>query len=327
MENEEDLAIEVAVQEKEHNIAFKGKGAAYFGVVVVNWLLTMLTLGIYYPWAKARQLQYLYGTTEINNDPLSFHGTGKEMFKGFIKAILLFVIIYGIFFALLILEFPLIGTLFFYLSIIAILPLVIHGSIRYRMSRTSWRGIRFGYRGDRKTLTLNFFKWIFFTIITFGLYNAWMTMNLRNYLLGNIKFGSLKFKYKGDGLEFFILNFTCYLLTIFTFGIYFFWWQKKLFDYYINNLSVENDEDQNIKMHSTATGFGFLKLILVNQLILIFTLGLGYAWTVTRTLTFVFNHIELKGDIDLDKIIQTEENFKDATADDIGDMLDLDLIF
>lgn len=152
-------------------------------------------------------------------------------------------------------------------------------------------------------------------------------MNLRNYLLGNIKFGSLKFKYKGDGLEFFILNFTCYLLTIFTFGIYFFWWQKKLFDYYINNLSVENDEDQNIKMHSTATGFGFLKLILVNQLILIFTLGLGYAWTVTRTLTFVFNHIELKGDIDLDKIIQTEENFKDATADDIGDMLDLDLIF
>ena len=80
-------------------------------------------------------------------------------------------------------------------------------------------------------------------------------------------------------------------------------------------------------MHSTATGFGFLKLILVNQLILIFTLGLGYAWTVTRTLTFVFNHIELKGDIDLDKIIQTEENFKDATADDIGDMLDLDLIF
>jgi uncharacterized membrane protein YjgN (DUF898 family) len=67
-------------------------------------------------------------------------------------------------------------------------------------------------------------------------------------------------------------------------------------------------------------------LIVVNFLLIIFTLGLGYAWVVTRTMKFIFDHIELDGNIDLDSLQQTEDNFKDATADDISDFLDIDFI-
>ena len=59
---------------------------------------------------------------------------------------------------------------------------------------------------------------------------------------------------------------------------------------------------------------------------IIFTLGLGYAWVVTRTMKFIFDHIELDGTIDLNTLQQTEENFKDATGDDISDFLDIDFI-
>jgi uncharacterized membrane protein YjgN (DUF898 family) len=38
------------------------------------------------------------------------------------------------------------------------------------------------------------------------------------------------------------------------------------------------------------------------------------------------DHIELDGNIDLDSLQQTEENFKDATGDDISDFLDIDFI-
>lgn len=310
---------------QDYKLDFNGKGSDFFGIIIVNWLLTIITLGIYYPWAKAKQLQFIYSATSLNGDSFSFHGTGKEMFKGFIKAILIFGILYGVLFLFVYLKMPFWGLLLFYIGFIAIFPIAIHGSYRYRMSRTSWRGIRFGYRGDRKEFVLLFFKWIGLTIITLGIYGAWMAMNMRNYLLGNVRFGDSEFEYDGDGGDYFILNLKGYLLTIVTLGIYSFWWQKDLFEYYVENLSLKKGNER-IRFTSTATGGDFFGLVVVNILILIFTLGLGYAWIVTRTMKFVFNHVELDGNFNLDTLMQTEENYKDATGEDLSDFLDLDAV-
>ncbi|MGL2988522.1 YjgN family protein [Flavobacterium sp. RSSA_27] len=310
---------------QKYHLSYTGKGSDFFSVIMVNWLFTLLTLGFYYPWAKAKQLNYLYGETHLNGDPFTFHGTGKEMFKGFIKALLIFGTLYGMLYLLMYLEEPFVGLIVFYLGILAILPIAIHGSYRYRMSRTSWRGIRFGYRGERKEFTLNFFKWILLTLVTFGIYSSWMTINMRRYLIGNIRFGDAECSYNGEGTDYLILNIKGYFLTIFTLGIYMFWWQKDLFEYYISNLSLHKDEKE-LQLTSTATGSDFFTLGITNLLILIFTLGLGYAWVVTRTLKYIFDHIEIEGTIDLDSLKQTEENFKDATGEDVSDFLDLDFI-
>lgn len=308
-----------------YNLDFKGKGGDFFGIVIVNWLLTIVTLGIYYPWAKAKTLQFIFGKTTLNEDAFAFHGTGKEMFKGFIKAIALFFgfgLIFGLFFYF---KMPIIGLLLFYLGLIAIMPIAIHGSYRYRMSRTSWRGIRFGYRGERQEFVKLFFKWIFYTIISLGIYGSWFQINLRNYVLSNIRFGDAEFNYDGDGGDYFILNLKGYFLTVITLGIYGFWWQKDIFEYFVNNLSLHK-EDKSVEFTSTATGGDFFGLIVTNVLLIILTLGFGYAWVVTRTIKFIFDHIELDGTIDLDTLNQTEENFKDATGDDISDFLDIDFI-
>jgi uncharacterized membrane protein YjgN (DUF898 family) len=63
---------------------------------------------------------------------------------------------------------------------------------------------------------------------------------------------------------------------------------------------------------------------MVNLLIIVFTLGLGYAWVVTRTMKFIADHIEMEGNIDLNTINQTEDDYNDATGEDIGDFLNLD---
>ena len=308
-----------------YQLEFNGKGSEFFSVIIVNWLLTILTLGIYYPWAKARKLQFLYGETSLNGDSFSFHGTGKEMFRGFVKAIFIIGFLYSLFFLFLYLKSPFLGIGILYLGILALLPFAIHGSYRYRMSRTSWRGIRFGYRGDRKEFSMNFFKWLFFTIISFGIYSPWMSINMRKYLLGNIRFGDVEFNSEGDGGDYFMLMFKGYLVTIFTFGIYLFWWQKDLFEYYINNLSMSKG-DKEIALNSTVTGGGFFKLAIVNLLIIIGTLGIGYAWVVTRTMKYIFENIEMEGNIDLNSLLQTEENYKDATGEDISDFLDMNLV-
>jgi len=310
---------------KNYKLSFNGQGKAYFGILIVNWLLTILTLGFYYPWAKARNLRFLYSSTSLNNDSFTFHGTGREMFVGFIKTIVIFGLIYGITFLFVYLEMPVLGGVLFYFAFIAILPVAIHGSYRYRFSRTSWSGIRFGYRGNRTELFSGFFKWIFFTIITLGIYGSWMQIKLRGYLLNNVRAGNVEFKYKGIGSEYFILNLKGYLFSLMTLGIYAPWWQKDRFAYYINNLTL-NKDNQQIKMESTATGGEFFKLDIVNFLLFIFTLGFGYAWIVTRTMKFVTGKIKLTGDMDLTNIQQTEDDYNDATGDDMTDILDINFI-
>lgn len=311
---------------KRYTLSYNGKGSEYFGIIIINWLLTIVTLGLYYPWAKAKQLKYLYSSTNFNDDVFTFHGTGKEMFKGFIKALIIFGVIYGIFFLFISLDMPNIGILIFYACIAAIFPLAIHGSYRYRMSRTTWRGVRFGYRGDRNEFILKFFKWIFFTVITLGIYGAWLTINLRKYVIEHIRMGNLKFRYIGNGTDFFILNLIGYLLSILTLGIYSFWWQRDLFAYFVDNIRIDGDEHVGATFKSNAKAGDFFKLIIGNLFILIFTLGIGYAWVVTRNMLFATKHIEIDGNVNFDNLRQTEDDYRDATGEDVGDILDIDLI-
>ncbi|MFN8153917.1 MAG: YjgN family protein [Bacteroidia bacterium] len=311
--------------QRVYPLGFKGEGGAYFGIAIVNLILTFLTLGLYYPWAKAKQLQFLYGATEFEGSRFEFHGTGKEMFKGFIKAVIIFTIIYGVAFFAMINHWLIAGVIWLYAGFLILIPLAIHGSYKYRMSRTSWRGIRFGYRGKRGEFFGFFFKELFFTIISLGLYGAWFSMNIRKYVVGNIRFGDAEFKYAGRGSDYFLLNIKGYFLTILTLGIYSFWWQKDLFNYYINKLSL-HQHDREIRFRSNATGGDFAGLLIINGLLMLFTLGIGYPWVVTRTLRFVFSKIEATGNIEADHLVQTEKAYTDATGEDVSDMLDLGFV-
>jgi uncharacterized membrane protein YjgN (DUF898 family) len=308
-------------------LSFKGKGGDLFVVLIVNMLLTMLTLGFYYPWAKARRLGWYYEHTELDGHPFHFHGTGAEMFKGFIKALGLLLLIIVLFIAFQKFIHPLAGIIFYIGAIVCLLPVVIHGSMRYRMSRSSWRGIHFGYRGDLKELFSLVAKDMVLTLITFGIYGSWFAMNLRRYVLGHTRYGSTSFSYKGEGLEYFLMNLKGYFLTLITLGIYGFWWQKDIFNYYVDNLGWEFKDGKRITFRSTATGGGFFGLLVVNLLIVIFTLGIGLAWAEVRTMQFVVNNIEFNGDADLNAVVQTEQEHKDATADDLGDMMDIGIFF
>lgn len=310
---------------KNFSLQFNGNGSTFFGIVILNWLLTVVTLSIYYPWAKAKKLRYLYSSTTLNGNSFVFNGTGKEMFKGYLKVLIFFGGIFAILGLFVYFEMQTLGVFLFYFTMISIFPLIIHGSYRYRMSRTVWNGIRFGYRGDRTELGLNFFKWLFFTIITLGIYGSWMEMKLRSYLLSNVRMGNVEFKYNGKGLEYFLLNLKGILLSVLTLGIYSFWYYRNLFDYYINNISLSKD-GKKINFKSKATAGDMFSLFVVNYFILLFTLGLGYAWVVTRTMSTVICKIELDGDIDLNSIEQTEDDYTDATGEDMSGFFNLDFI-
>ena len=131
---------------------FHGSGGSLFGIYVVNVLFTLVTLGVYYFWAKVRVRKYVLSQSEIEGDRFAYHGTGRELLIGFLKAMLFFVVpvivlavvrdVLDVWIGLKVLA-GLLG----YLLLVVFIPLATVGARRYRLSRSSWRGIRFSCRG------------------------------------------------------------------------------------------------------------------------------------------------------------------------------------
>jgi len=314
-------------------IQFMGDGREYFSILILNGILTLITLGIYYPWAKVARLKYLYSHTTLAGDPVTFTATGKEYFYGFIKALLLIGVWYGSYFYMTFAFSTLqieanLFMIFFLLWLSAgmvMYPFIIHGSYRYRMSRTRWRGIRFAYTGSRSELVKKALAWALYTLLTFGIYNSWYVINLRTYIINHIQLGNAQFKYVGKGGEYFGLNFVGVILTYLTAGIYGFWFYRNLIRFYVDNMRLELD-GETFQFQFQGTAGDIFKLAGGNILIIIFTLGLGYPWTVVRTMRTIFDNISLYGEIDIDKIVQRHGDAGDGTADDILDFFEMDMV-
>ena len=52
--------------DKKTPVVFTGNAREYFGIWIVNLLLSILTLGIYSAWAKVRRKKYFYQHTLID---------------------------------------------------------------------------------------------------------------------------------------------------------------------------------------------------------------------------------------------------------------------
>lgn len=316
------------LDDQKRQLDFWGEGSKLFGVFIVNMLLTLVTLGLYYPWARAATMKYLYQETEFEGSRFAFHGTGKEMFIGFIKAIGIFGGLYLIFFLFMWVQkplFTLFGLLIFFTGMSLLTPIAIHGALRYRMSRTSWRGIHFGYRGQLSELIRICVVGFLLTLVTFGIYNFWFEMKLRRYLIQNIRFGNVQFSFRGDGTDWFGLNLGGYFLTIFTLGIYGFWWMKDRLKFQFSNIRIHQD-DSTIKIKTSFTGGNYFGLVVVNSILMVITLGLATPWIMIRNIKYIFDNIVLNGPFNADAIEQTEEDYRDATGDDLMDALDMGMI-
>lgn len=130
---------------------FTGNWREFAPIAFTNLLLTVVTLGIYRFWAKARERRYLWSRTEFIDDSLEWTGTGAEMFRGFIPvmAILLPGILFLQFGAQAMVlrgQAALAGLIVvtLYVAFFFLLGVARYRALRYRLSRTYWHGIRGG---------------------------------------------------------------------------------------------------------------------------------------------------------------------------------------
>ena len=122
-------------------LRFNGSGSEYFKIWIVNILLTIITLGLYYPWAKVRTRRYFYGNTTLSNRNFEYHATGKQLFVGFLIAMIFFII-----YSFLGQVNPPLALSFLMIFLVA-LPWLIWRSLMFNMKVTSFSNVHFSFKG------------------------------------------------------------------------------------------------------------------------------------------------------------------------------------
>ena len=168
---------------------------------VTNFALRFVTLGIYSFWGKTEVRRRIWSGIRIEGEPLQYSGTGKELLLGFlvIFGIILLPITLG---SVAVTVFfgpesaaPAIFSLLLYPFIFLLIGIGTYRAQRYRLSRTSWRGIRGGMQGSDVHYAWTYFWSALLLPSTLGWLTPWRTTELQKILTRDSTFGDRAFSF------------------------------------------------------------------------------------------------------------------------------------
>ncbi len=134
---------ERATRLDKHRVSFTGSGGDYFKLWLSNLLLTIVTLGIYTPWARRRRIQYFFRNTEVGPDPLDFTASSRSMVTSFILVALVYVL-----FKVMSSQGLNTAVSALMLLLAAATPWLWRSAVRFRLGNTDWRGMPFEFQAS-----------------------------------------------------------------------------------------------------------------------------------------------------------------------------------
>lgn len=213
-------------QRETSAFTFHGNWRDFAPIAFTNLLLTIVTLGFYRFWATTRERRYLWGQTQFIDDRLEWTGTGGELLKGFLLALLLF----GAPFVFL--QFGVQALIFqghqaaaiaigvgAFLFIFYVAGLARFRALRYRLSRTFWHGIRGGSDSQGFGYGLSVMWKTFVGYLLAGLLIPWSMMSLWNERWNAMSFGPFAFQAQGDFTKTMKRFLLFYLFPFIIFGV------------------------------------------------------------------------------------------------------------
>lgn len=185
------------------------------------------------------------------------------------------------------------------LAMLVVIPIALVGGRRFRMHRTSWRGIRFSFRSHALDLIGITLTGALLIPLTLGLYYPFFAVKKWSFLASGTYFGGQSFGFVGRGSDLMKPFVIAWLCTVPTFGLIWYWYRGRQQRYLWDHTTFGAG-----RFAGDMDGGGLFGLEFVNGLILLFTLGLGVAWVTIRKLEFLLNHVRLADQPDLQLIVQ-----------------------
>lgn len=311
-------------------LRYHGTGSALFGLMFVNGLLSIVTLGIYSFWGRNKVRQFHHSNTEMDGDRFAYHGTGGELLRGYLKMV---GVIFGIGLIYAVLLALLGGTgknpdpatavfLSFGLQLViwGLIGLAINGARRYRFSRSSFRAIRFSYHGKPLEFIGIALATILLASMTFGFYSAYGSEQRRAFLVNNVRFGTEPFIYESEPKPLFNQWVKAFFLTLPTLGLSWAWYAAYQHRHQWGHTTMRGG-----RFVSTVTGGGMLGLAVTNILLVVVTVGIAVPWVLARTMRYHLDNLTLVGTVDWASIQQQNATAGASMAEGVADSFNLDV--
>jgi uncharacterized membrane protein YjgN (DUF898 family) len=196
-------------------VEFTATGGEYFRIWVVNLLLTVVTLGIYSAWAKVRKTRYFWSNTRLGGSAFQYHGNPAAILRGrlLVGALLVAYSVAG--------RISIRAGVAAAVALGLLAPWLFVKAMRFKLSNTSWRGVRFGFQSSAgaayRALGGAVVLWLWVTVaatrvvpsepssmaplllaygVIFGV-TPWLHARVKRYQHGATTFGALRFEMDG----------------------------------------------------------------------------------------------------------------------------------
>jgi uncharacterized membrane protein YjgN (DUF898 family) len=341
--------------QERHQMEFTGTTGEFFGIWIVNTVLTILTLGIYSAWAKVRTERYFYSNTKLGGSPFEFLANPIPILKGrLIAYAIVIVLTVAVQLNLFFIIIPI------YLLLLVSFPWLIYLSLRFRARYSAWRGLKFRFVDGVFEAYVNFMFKPMLAGITMYLLIPWVKMSQHEYIGNGHRFGGKRFNFQGDLGKYFIPFLIGMGITI-GFGIVFFvvilgmafasdggggkppgaflyvmypamflfyaaifavqfYVQTKFMNLFWNGLRLGAH-----KFESTLRARDMIWLYFSNGIVILLTLGLGIPWAMIRMARYRAAHFNFVSSGSMDQFTAEFERTRDSTGAELADALDLDM--
>lgn len=342
---------------QERPFSFSGSGGEYFRIWIVNLLLTIITLGIYSAWAKVRRTTYFYNSTSVAGGSFDYHGNPLAILKGRFVALML-ILLYQLAY-----KTSGIASLIILIVVGLAMPWLIWKSLQFKLYNSSYRGIRFNFRGSLKQAYTVYLMWPIISMVSLFLASPLAHQRLKKFQHEESRFGRSHFSfdatvgsfYKRYAIFFLIWLAGIILITVlfggtiaamikaggdrtqasaagafagiaFIFGIYA--WTFLLFpvvSMLIQNL-IWNHTQLGAHHFRCEMKWGRVVFLSVTNLLgVICTLGLFLPFAQIRWLRYRVESMTLLESGSLEDFVADEKAQVSATGEGMADLLDFDL--
>jgi uncharacterized membrane protein YjgN (DUF898 family) len=327
--------------------AFHGDASEYFRIWIVNLCLTVLTLGLYAPWAKVRTRRYFAANLRVGGSAFDYDADPKRILVGrliVLAGFVVYVLLESLYEpASLLLA---VGTMFLF-------PLAAVRSTAFHHRHTSFRGIRFGFDARYGDAAFALVVAPIVASLTLGALIPWASARHQAFVVRHSRYGTSPFEFDGASSAYYrvfavgtlvsiaalVLGGVAYFLlgglaagnvslvaagipTLCALGLAF-----ALVSAGLTNLMYANARVRDLRFHSDVRARPLAWIYLTNVVAAILTLGLATPWASVRLARFRADALTLLAPSGLDAFAQASEPVGGLgeLASETADLFDFDL--
>ena len=185
-------------------VVFDARRGPLMRLLVKNLVLGFLTVGIYRFWAKTNVRRFFWRHVSIAGEPLEYTGRGTELLIGLLVAVAVLGAVVAV---IQVLDAMSAGSvvavraglqLAYYATLLWLIQVAVFRMRRYRLTRTLWRGIRFGLDGSSLRYGLVSLGYGMLTVITFGVTYPVRRVALTHYVITRARYGTQPFAFGAE---------------------------------------------------------------------------------------------------------------------------------